>query len=88
MTLAERELAISIVVTHPSAGDMVAGGGSIRKLRVAMRGKGKSGGYRVLTYFIQPDEPVFSSVSDRQITAGQPQRCPDSAASKAGKGDS
>jgi len=24
-----------------------------------MRGKGKSGGYRVLTYFMQPDEPVF-----------------------------
>ena len=87
MTLAERELAISIVATHPWAVDMVAGDGGIRKLRVAMRGKGKSGGYRVLTYFIQPDEPVFF-VSDRQITAGQPQRCPDSAASKAGKVDS
>jgi len=57
--LAERELAISIVATHPSAGGMVAGDGNIRKLRVAMRGKGKSGSYLVLTYFMQPNEPVF-----------------------------
>jgi hypothetical protein len=35
------------------------GTGGARKLRVAGRGKGKSGGYRVVTYFAAPDIPVF-----------------------------
>ena len=59
MSASERELAISLVAANPDAGDMISGGGGIRKLRVPMRGKGKSGGYRVLTYFMQTDEPVF-----------------------------
>ena len=31
----------------------------MRKLRVAGKGKGKSGGYRVITYFGGTDIPVF-----------------------------
>ncbi|OHC83162.1 MAG: hypothetical protein A3G73_03315 [Rhodospirillales bacterium RIFCSPLOWO2_12_FULL_67_15] len=30
-----------------------------RKVRFAGRGKGKSGGYRVITFFSGPDIPVF-----------------------------
>ena len=59
MTEAERAAAVDLVAADPQAGDMVSGGGGIRKLRVAGRGKGKSGGYRVLTYFMESDRPVF-----------------------------
>lgn len=59
MTSDERDAAVSIIAANPAAGDIIAGGGGIRKLRVPMRGKGKSGGYRVLTYFMHADEPVF-----------------------------
>ena len=59
MTEVERTAAVNLVAVDPQAGDMVAGGGGIRKLRVAGRGKGKSGGYRVLTYYMEPDRPMF-----------------------------
>lgn len=41
------------------AGDLIVGTGGARKLRVAGRGKGKSGGYRVVTYVATDDVPVF-----------------------------
>lgn len=59
MTVVEREWAVSLVAVNPAAGDIIKGSGGVRKLRVPMRGKGKSGGYRVLTYFMNADEPVF-----------------------------
>lgn len=59
MTTDERENAILAVAANPEAGDMIAGGGGTRKLRLAGRGKGKSGGYRVVTYYMTEDEPVF-----------------------------
>lgn len=59
MTEAERGVAVDLVAANPQAGDMISGGGGIRKVRVAGRGKGKSGGYRVLTYFLEPGRPVF-----------------------------
>lgn len=36
----------------PNAGDPVAGTGGIRKLRAAVKGKGKRGGARVLYYYV------------------------------------
>lgn len=40
-------------------GDLMAGTGGARKFRWAGRGKGKSGGYRIITYFGGDDIPVF-----------------------------
>lgn len=59
MTDDERTNAIAMVSADPSAGDMVPGAGGVRKVRVPGRGKGKWGGYRVLTYYMTEDEPVF-----------------------------
>ncbi len=59
MTEGERKNAVDIVAANPQAGDIIAGGGGVRKVRIPGRGKGKSGGYRVLTYFMTHDEPVF-----------------------------
>jgi hypothetical protein len=44
---------------NPTAGDVMPGTGGCRKLRIAGRGKGKSGGYRVITFFTGDELPVF-----------------------------
>ncbi len=36
---------------NPTAGDEIQGTGGCRKVRVAGRGKGKSGGYRAITFY-------------------------------------
>jgi hypothetical protein len=59
MTDAERFAAIDQIARDPEAGEIIAGGGGARKVRAPGRGKGKSGGYRVLTYFLTMEEPVF-----------------------------
>lgn len=41
------------------AGDVIPGTGGARKVRFAGRGKGASGGYRVITFYTGPDLPVF-----------------------------
>jgi hypothetical protein len=59
MTEVERVAAVNQIAADPQAGDIIPGGGGVRKVRVAGRGKGKSGGYRILTYYLTDDEPVF-----------------------------
>ena len=55
----ERENIINIIASNPDIGDEMVGTGGMRKLRVASPGKGKSGGYRVITFFSGSDIPVF-----------------------------
>ncbi|WP_229733118.1 type II toxin-antitoxin system RelE/ParE family toxin [Sphingomonas psychrolutea] len=45
------------IATNPLRGTPIAGGA--RKVRVAGRGKGKSGGYRVVYFFGGGDIPIF-----------------------------
>lgn len=59
MSEAERVSAVDFMATNPFSGEIIVGGGGARKVRVPGRGKGKSGGYRVLTYYLTIDEPVF-----------------------------
>ena len=47
------------IAAAPAAGDLIPGTGGARKLRFAGRGKGKSGGYRVITFYSGPEVPVF-----------------------------
>lgn len=56
---AERRAVVDIVSRNPKAGDIIEGTGGARKLRIAGRGKGKSGGYRAITYYGGDDVPVF-----------------------------
>jgi hypothetical protein len=53
----EREAVVDFISANPEAGIVLDGG--IRKARVPGRGKGKSGGYRVITYYMDEAEPVF-----------------------------
>ena len=59
MSDAERQLAVSVLADDPQAGDVMQGTGGCRKVRIAGRGKGKSGGYRIITAFGGGDVPVF-----------------------------
>ncbi|MCE7798260.1 type II toxin-antitoxin system RelE/ParE family toxin [Sphingobium sufflavum] len=55
----ERAAVIDVIASNPEAGEIMPGCGGARKLRVAKPGKGKSGGYRVITYFAGAEIPVF-----------------------------
>jgi hypothetical protein len=44
---------------HPAVGDLIVGTGGARKLRFAPTGRGKRGGYRVITFYCDVDIPVF-----------------------------
>jgi hypothetical protein len=59
MTDAEREKMVSETAANPAAGDLIQGTGGYRKVRFAKTGKGKSGGYRVITLYVSADIPVF-----------------------------
>lgn len=50
---------VDLLAANPEAGEIMPGCGGARKLRVARPGGGKSGGYRVVTYFVGEDVPVF-----------------------------
>ena len=50
---------IDHIAANPDAGDPMPGTGGARKVRWATRGKGKSGGIRVITFHSGPPVPVF-----------------------------
>jgi len=56
---AERAEIVDCIAANPMAGDEISGTGGARKVRFARRGQGKSGGYRVITFYSGIDIPVF-----------------------------
>lgn len=48
---------------HPAAGDLIKNGGGIRKLRWKRAGTGKSGGIRVIYYWLSEDNQIFMLVA-------------------------
>lgn len=59
MSAAEVEALVTFLAANPLAGDAIKGTGGCRKVRVAGRGKGKSGGYRTITFYSGVELPVF-----------------------------
>jgi hypothetical protein len=59
LTEHEQSAIVEFIASHPNAGDIIPNTGGARKVRFAGRGKGKSGGYRVVTFYTGPDLPVF-----------------------------
>jgi hypothetical protein len=59
MTSDEMMVAVDMVAANPRTGDLIVGSGGCRKVRVPGKGRGKSGGYRVVTFFGGEDVPVF-----------------------------
>jgi hypothetical protein len=50
---------VTFLAENPEAGDELAGTGGCRKVRIAGRGKGKSGGYRTITFYSGENMPVY-----------------------------
>jgi len=59
ITEPERTAIVEWIAANPDAGDLIVGTGGARKVRFAGKGKGKSGGYRVITFYSGLDIPVF-----------------------------
>ena len=59
LTEDEQDSIVRFLAARPDAGVVIPGTGGARKLRFAGRGKGKSGGYRVVTFYGGRDIPVF-----------------------------
>lgn len=49
----------NILVENPERGDVIKGRGGIRKLRYALTGRGKSGGVRVIYYWMRNDGQIY-----------------------------
>lgn len=46
----------------PESGDLIKGGGGIRKVRHAVQGRGKSGGVRAIYYWIKDRHQIYMLV--------------------------
>ena len=53
-----QELQIRLI-ERPDQGDIIPGGGGIRKLRFAAQGKGKRGGVRVIYYWVTKAGQIY-----------------------------
>jgi hypothetical protein len=56
----ERLLLINFLAANPTEGDLIPGLGGIRKVRFAAKGKGKSGGARVIYYYHDDNMPLHA----------------------------
>src|SRR3954468_2724993 len=59
MTDEETADIVTFLTENPRAGDELQGTGGCRKVRIAGRGKGKSGGYRTITFYSGGAMPVY-----------------------------
>jgi len=46
------------LITRPDAGAIIKGSGGLRKVRWKLEGKGKSGGVRVIYYWVNADDQI------------------------------
>ena len=55
----ERNDIVALIAAEPDMGDEISGTGGMRKVRIAKKDTGKSGGYRLITFFSGEKIPVF-----------------------------
>lgn len=55
----ERDEVIETLAKNPTCGDVMKDTGGVRKVRVGVDGRGKSGGARVIYYFYNETMPLF-----------------------------
>jgi hypothetical protein len=51
---------IDFLASNPLAGDEIPGTAGVRRVRFATRGKGKSGGARIIYYFFDETAPLYA----------------------------
>lgn len=59
MTPEEQGAAVLMIGSDPQCGDLIPGGGGIRKVRFAVGGRGKRGGVRIVYYYYDRNNPVY-----------------------------
>ena len=59
LSASEHQAIVDTIAADPRKGDEIRGSGGVRKVRFAGRGKGKSGGYRVVSAYFGPGAPVY-----------------------------
>jgi hypothetical protein len=60
LSIKEHEELVFYLALHPQSGDEIPGTGGVCKLRFAAKGKGKSGGVRVIYYFFDAESPLYA----------------------------
>lgn len=58
MTESERSQIVDAVATRPDAGVILTGSKGLRKMRIALAGRGKRGGGRIIYWYHSPGYPV------------------------------
>ncbi|WP_193087525.1 type II toxin-antitoxin system RelE/ParE family toxin [Advenella sp. FME57] len=48
-----------LLAENAERGDIIKGGGGIRKVRYALAGKGKSGGVRAIYYWLKDNQQIY-----------------------------
>jgi hypothetical protein len=56
----QRARVVEMLARDPECGEIMTGTGRVRKVRVALTGRGKSGGARVIYYFHSERLPLFA----------------------------
>lgn len=59
MSKTELEAFKFFIACNPTAGDIIPGTGGVRKVRWGIGNRGKSGGARVIYYFMTPNYPIY-----------------------------
>lgn len=59
MSAAEMAAVVDLIADNPTVGTPIVGTNGCRKVRFGRPGRGKSGGYRMITFYSGPDFPVF-----------------------------
>jgi len=49
----------NVLFDDPAAGDLIKGGGGIRKIRFAAQGRGKSGGVRTIYFWAKAKDQIY-----------------------------
>lgn len=79
MSDVERARIVDVVAVRPDAGVILAGSKGLRKLRVPLAGRGKSGGGRIIYWYHSPGYPavllwVFAKNEADNLTSAQLKR--------------
>jgi hypothetical protein len=60
LSAGERMELINFLAANPLAGDLIGGSGGVRKVRFAVGARGKSGGVRVIYYYLNQGIPIYA----------------------------
>lgn len=66
----EYRLLQEALITRPESGDLIKGSGGLRKVRWKLEGKGKSGGVRVIYYWVTAQDQIYMLYAYKKANQG------------------